>query len=171
MIDNVLVIWPACKVLIFLSDSDEPWIFSTSFRKNKKISNIKFQENLSSGNRAVPCRRTDRHDEANSYSSRLCERAPKNCNLPSNNDNKTRNRSNVFSSSEHNPRRVTTSLQNCRWQPIPCINLDRLKFLIVALLEIQVFQHVTPCRWIFSAFRRIVEPSSSGSSSLMSFAA
>ena len=31
----------------------------------EKYSNIKFPENPSSGNRVVPCRRTDREDEAN----------------------------------------------------------------------------------------------------------
>ena len=32
----------------------------------EKYSDIKFNENASSGSRAVPCGRTDRHDEANS---------------------------------------------------------------------------------------------------------
>jgi len=40
----------------------------------EKSSNIKFHENPSSGSRVVPCRRTDRHDEANIRSSQFCER-------------------------------------------------------------------------------------------------
>jgi hypothetical protein len=38
-------------------------------------SSVKFHENVSSGKRIVPCGRTDRHDEANSRSSQICERA------------------------------------------------------------------------------------------------
>jgi hypothetical protein len=38
-------------------------------------SSIKFHENSSSGSLAVPCRRTDRRDEANSRFSQFCERA------------------------------------------------------------------------------------------------
>ena len=45
----------------------------------EKYSNIKFNDNLSSGSGIVPCRwtdgRTDTHDEANSRSSQFCERA------------------------------------------------------------------------------------------------
>jgi len=33
----------------------------------EKSSNIKSHENLSRGSRVFPCRRTDRHDEANSH--------------------------------------------------------------------------------------------------------
>jgi len=44
----------------------------------EKKSNIKFHENPSSGSQVVPCGRTDRHDEANSRFSQLCERAYKN---------------------------------------------------------------------------------------------
>jgi hypothetical protein len=39
----------------------------------EKYSNIKFQENPSDGS-AVPCGRTDRHDERNSRFSEFCER-------------------------------------------------------------------------------------------------
>jgi hypothetical protein len=39
----------------------------------EKSSTIKFHENLSSGSRAVPCGRTDRHDEANRRFSQFCE--------------------------------------------------------------------------------------------------
>jgi len=43
-------------------------------------SNIKFRKNPSSRGRVVPCGQTggwtDRHDEANSRFSQLCERAP-----------------------------------------------------------------------------------------------
>jgi hypothetical protein len=50
---------------------------------SQKYSNSKFHENPSSGSRVVPCGRTygrtqtDRHDEANSRFSQLCERASK----------------------------------------------------------------------------------------------
>jgi len=40
-----------------------------------KSSNIKFHENPSSEGRAVPCGRTDRHDEANTRFSQFCKRA------------------------------------------------------------------------------------------------
>jgi len=41
----------------------------------EKSSNIQFHKNLSSGNRVVPCRRTDRHEETNSRFLQFCERA------------------------------------------------------------------------------------------------
>ena len=41
----------------------------------EKYSNIKFNENPSSGSRDVPYGQTDRHDEANSRFSQVCERA------------------------------------------------------------------------------------------------
>jgi len=40
-----------------------------------KYSNIKFHGNPSSGNRVVPCGRTDRYDEANTHFSQFCEGA------------------------------------------------------------------------------------------------
>jgi len=43
----------------------------------EKYTNIKFQENLSSANRVVPCGQTDGYDEANSSLSQFCERALK----------------------------------------------------------------------------------------------
>ena len=46
-----------------------------SWRVFKKYSNIKFHENPSSGSRVVPCRQTDGHDKANSYSLQLCKHA------------------------------------------------------------------------------------------------
>jgi len=46
----------AYKPPLFLSDFNANWIFSADFRKS---SNIKFHENPSSGNRVVPCERTD----------------------------------------------------------------------------------------------------------------
>jgi hypothetical protein len=54
------------KYQLFLSDFNKIWIFSTVFRK---ILNIKFHENPSSGRPDVPCDRrtdgwTDRHEEA-----------------------------------------------------------------------------------------------------------
>jgi len=39
----------------------------------EKYSNIRFHKNSSSGSRVVPCIQTDRHDEANSHFSQLCE--------------------------------------------------------------------------------------------------
>jgi len=44
-------------------------------RFSKNIQNIKFQENPSSGSGAVPCGRTDRHDEANSRFSQFANGA------------------------------------------------------------------------------------------------
>jgi hypothetical protein len=41
----------------------------------EKYSDIKFHENTSSGGRVVPCRQTDRHDEANNCFSQLCKLA------------------------------------------------------------------------------------------------
>jgi len=41
----------------------------------EKFANVKFKENLSSGNRVVSYGRTDIHDEANSRFSQFCERA------------------------------------------------------------------------------------------------
>jgi len=40
-----------------------------------KYSNIKFHENASSGSRVLPFGQTDRHDEANSRFSQVCERS------------------------------------------------------------------------------------------------
>ena len=40
-----------------------------------EFSNIKFNENPSSGGRVVSCGQTDRHDEVNSRFSQFCERA------------------------------------------------------------------------------------------------
>ena len=59
------------KYTLFLSDSNENWIFETDFRK--KYSNIKFHENLSNGNLIFACRQTDRHDEANNHLSQFFE--------------------------------------------------------------------------------------------------
>jgi len=54
-----------------LSYFNETRIFSVVFRK---YSNIRYNENPSSGNRVVPCRRTDRHDEDSSRFSQFCDR-------------------------------------------------------------------------------------------------
>ena len=43
----------------------------------EKYSNIKYHKNQHSESRVVPCGGTDRHDEANSRSSQLLERANK----------------------------------------------------------------------------------------------
>jgi len=42
---------------------------------SKKNLNMKFLENPSSGSRDVSCGRADRHDEANSRCSQICESA------------------------------------------------------------------------------------------------
>ena len=52
----------------------ETCFLSTDFLK---IHKIKFHEYRSCGSRVVLCRRTDRHDEANSCFSQFCERAQK----------------------------------------------------------------------------------------------
>jgi hypothetical protein len=41
----------------------------------RKILNMKFKENPSSGRQVVPCGRTDRHDDAKSRVSKFYERA------------------------------------------------------------------------------------------------
>jgi hypothetical protein len=41
----------------------------------EKYSNINFHQNPSSGSRAVPCGRTDRHDATNSRLSQFCQGA------------------------------------------------------------------------------------------------
>jgi len=56
----------SCQILMKLEFSRQ--IF-------EKYANIKFNQNPSHGSRLVPCRRTDRHDEANSRFSKFCERA------------------------------------------------------------------------------------------------
>jgi len=53
------------KYPLFLTDFDEPRIFSTEFRKKKNYSNVKFYANPSSGSRVVPCGQTDINDKAN----------------------------------------------------------------------------------------------------------
>ena len=57
-------------VILVLNDANLN--FLDSFLE--KSSNIKLNENLSSGSRVVPCGRTDIHDEANSRFSQFCER-------------------------------------------------------------------------------------------------
>ena len=59
------------KYLLFFSDFNEIGIFS---KDSGKSSYIKFYENRPSWSRVVPCRQTDRHDEANSHSSQFLER-------------------------------------------------------------------------------------------------
>jgi len=61
------------KCPLFLSDFHGTWNFSADFTKKKKISNITYHENTSSGSR-VSTMRTDRHDETNSGCSPFCER-------------------------------------------------------------------------------------------------
>ena len=53
----------ACKVRVFLVRLW--WNLNLLQRFFEKYSNFKFHENSSSGSWAVPCGRTDRHDEAN----------------------------------------------------------------------------------------------------------
>jgi len=54
---------------LFLPDCNETGISSTDFRKKK----LKFHENPSSGSRALPCGRIDRHED-NIHFSEFCER-------------------------------------------------------------------------------------------------
>jgi len=56
----------SCQILMKLE-------FSRQIFEN--YSNIKFNENPSSGSWVVPFKRTDRHDEANSRFQQFCERA------------------------------------------------------------------------------------------------
>jgi len=60
------------KYPLFLTDFFKKLCFLERFLKN---SHIKFHENPPSGMRFVPCRQTDRHNEANSSFSQFCERA------------------------------------------------------------------------------------------------
>ena len=59
------------KYLLFLSNLDQTWIFWTDFRKNLKYKSawksVQWDPSYSMS--------TDRHDEANSYFSKFCERA------------------------------------------------------------------------------------------------
>jgi hypothetical protein len=58
------------KCLLFFSDFNQTSIFSTDILE---YSNIKFNENQSSGIRVVPCGQTDRHDRGNSRFSQFCK--------------------------------------------------------------------------------------------------
>ena len=62
------------KCPLLVSDFNEASIFYVFFRK---YPNINSQEIPSSVRRVVPCRQTDRHDEAKSRFSQFCERAKK----------------------------------------------------------------------------------------------
>jgi len=59
------------KYPLFVSEFNDTWIFLIEF--GKKSSNIEFNETPPSGNRAVPCGRTDRHNEPNSRFAWFCE--------------------------------------------------------------------------------------------------
>ena len=59
----IKVYWSSSKVPVILSNFNGILIFSTDFRK---ILNIEFREDPTSGRRVVPCGRTDGHDEADS---------------------------------------------------------------------------------------------------------
>jgi hypothetical protein len=76
IIKSVYYIGVYVKNPLSLSDFNEIVIFSTYFQK---ILKFKFYKNTSSGNRVVPCGRTDgqtdKHHEANSGFSQFCERA------------------------------------------------------------------------------------------------
>ena len=52
-------------------------LFETFLILRRKVSNIKFHQNPSSGSRVFPCGRTDGQDEANSRFSQFCECAYK----------------------------------------------------------------------------------------------
>ena len=57
----------SCKVLLFLSDFNKLAFFRQIF---EKYSNIKLHENPSSGIRGVPCGRTDRYTDGETWQSR-----------------------------------------------------------------------------------------------------
>jgi len=61
------------KYQLYLSDSDETWIFSRQFFE--KCWNIKLHEILCSESQVVPCGQTERHDETNSRFSQIWESA------------------------------------------------------------------------------------------------
>jgi hypothetical protein len=61
--------------LLFLSDFNETWVFSTHFWKLLKY---QFSWKSAHGSWVVPCGRTDRNDEVNNRLSHICERA-RNC--------------------------------------------------------------------------------------------
>jgi len=60
-----------------MSNSRDKGLNKLAFSRQifEKCSNIKFNQNPSSGCWVAPCGRTNRHDEANSRISQLCERA------------------------------------------------------------------------------------------------
>jgi hypothetical protein len=58
------------KLLLFLSDFNDTWVFLTDFQQNTII---ELHENPSSGSWDVPCWHTDRHDIANSCFLKFCE--------------------------------------------------------------------------------------------------
>ena len=68
------VYWSSFKNPLLLSDFNKTWFFSAYFQKLKI--HIKLHENTSIGSRSYSMR-TDRHDEANSCFSQICERPPK----------------------------------------------------------------------------------------------
>jgi hypothetical protein len=63
------------KYPLFLPDFEKkPEYLNRFSKKKKKRSNVKFHQNKSSGNRVLPYAWTDRHGEANSRFSQVCER-------------------------------------------------------------------------------------------------
>jgi hypothetical protein len=62
-----------CVVPVILAPMLMKLEFSPQIFQN--YSDVKFNDNLSSRKRVVPCGRTDGHDEANSYFSQFCKRA------------------------------------------------------------------------------------------------
>ena len=69
----IIIIIIIIKYPLFLSNFIDTWLFSTDFRKNTQISNL-MKIRPVGAELFYAGGRTDRHDEANSSFSQLCEK-------------------------------------------------------------------------------------------------